>query len=85
MGSTEARDPMWLVGIVGLAMIWVGTKAILMTMAWWPAALALGAVLLVPAWRMHPSKNARSLRVILLGLAASSLAMGSFLGIASVL
>lgn len=81
--STEARDPMWLVGIVGLAMVYVGTQAILMAMAWWPLALVLGAVLLLPAWRMHPGKNARALRLILWGLAAASLVVGAFLGVAS--
>ncbi|HEY6935478.1 MAG TPA: hypothetical protein VI452_18960 [Marmoricola sp.] len=83
MRSTDARDPMWLVGIVGLAMVAVGTQAILMATAWWPLALVLGVVLLLPAWRMHPSENARALRMILWGLAAASLVMGVFLGVAT--
>jgi hypothetical protein len=80
--ANDARDPTWLVALVGLAMLYVGTYAILVVMHWWPVALAFGLALLVPAWWMRPSKNARSLRLILFGVATASIVMAVVLGIA---
>lgn len=79
--QTTGREPEWLVGLVGLVMLVVGTWAIVVSVrAGWFVALAVGAALLLAAWRMRPSVNARSLRVILAGLAVASLAAAAFWG-----
>jgi uncharacterized membrane protein HdeD (DUF308 family) len=90
--ESRSREPMWLVGIVGLAMLYLGTWAVVMAAAaWWPVAVLLGAVLLgvgllgaglvLAAWRMQASHVARSLRIILFGLGVLSLLVGGFVGL----
>lgn len=82
MRAAEAREPAWLVGVVGLAMLYLGTWAVIVAAAaWWPLALLLGAGLALAAWRMQASRDARSLRIILLALGALSVAAGAFVAL----
>ena len=85
MRAVEAREPAWLVGVVGLAMLYLGTWAVVMAAAaWWPLALLLGSGLALAAWRMQASREARSLRIILFGLGALSVAAGAFVALTGV-
>lgn len=80
--ESRSREPMWLVGIVGLVMLYLGTWAVVMAAAaWWPVAVLLGAGLLLAAWRMQASHDARSLRIILFGLGVLSLLAGAAVGL----
>lgn len=80
--ESRSREPMWLVGIVGLAMLYLGTWAVVMAaVVWWPVAVLLGVGLVLAAWRMQASHDARSLRFILFGLGVLSLLAGAFVGL----
>ena len=77
------REPQWLVGLVGLFMLWLGTWAVIVALrAGWFVAVGTGAALLLAAWRMRPSATARSLRLILAGLGVVSMAAAAFCGLA---